>query len=90
MDVRLAKIIDELVAIVQAHPQNLLWGSYENEQELIDDLRDHAARVRRGDHSRLFELKLALLPTGALCEIAINSGWADAYVRLANQFDTLY
>jgi hypothetical protein len=91
MDPRLVEIIDELVAIVQAHPQDLNWQPhYDNEQQLVSDLRDHARRIRQGDGSRLAELKFSLLPTGDLNEIAFSSGWGDAYVRLANRFDELY
>jgi hypothetical protein len=91
MDPRLAEIIDELLDIVQEHPQDLGWQPYyDNEQELLLDLRDHAERVRSGDASRLPELKFSLLPTGDLNEIALSSGWGAAYVRLADEFDELY
>jgi hypothetical protein len=91
MDPRLAEIIDELLEIVQAHPQDLNWQSfYDDQQELLHDLRDHAERARCGDGSRLPELKDSLAPTGPLNEIAFSSGWGDAYVRLANEFDDLY
>ena len=91
MDPQLAGIIDEVLEIVKAHPQDLNWQTYyDSEQELLQDLRDHAERLRRGDSSRLAELKFSLLPTGRLNEIAFSSGWGDAYVRLANEFDDLY
>jgi hypothetical protein len=91
MDTRVAEIIDELLEIVQARPQDLDWqADYADHQELVRDLRDHAERARHGDDSRLPELKFSLLPTGALNEIALSSGWGDAYVRLANEFDGLY
>lgn len=51
---------------------------------------DHAERARRGDASRLPELRYSLAPTSHLSEIAISSGWHDAYTMLANEFDELY
>ena len=63
---------------------------YDNERDLIEDLRDHAERMRRGDSSRLPELRYVLLPLGALNEIAFSSGWGESYVRLANRFDEIY
>jgi hypothetical protein len=91
MDPRLAAIIDELLQIVQAHPQDLNWQPcYDDQQELLHDLHDHAERIRNGDPSRLRELKFSLLPTGDLNEIAFSSGWGAAYVRLADEFDDLY
>ena len=75
MNPRLAEIIDELLEIVQAHPQDLNWQPYyDDQEELLRDLRDHAERARSGDASRLPELKFSLLPTGDLNEIAFSSG----------------
>ena len=91
MDPRLADLIDEPVQIIQAGPQDLNWqAEYDDEGELLRDLRDHAERIRRGDGSRLAELKFVLLPASALNEMAFSSGWGRAYVRLGNEFDALY
>lgn len=85
------EIVDELLSIVLSCPQDVHWQPwYDSEQELIDDLSDHASRVHLGDGSRLPELKFMLLPTGALNEVAFSSGWGRSYVRLADLFDTLY
>jgi hypothetical protein len=90
VDPQLVAIIDELLAIVQSNRQDLNWQpDYDNERDLIEDLRDHAERLRRGDTSRLPELRYVLLPTGALNEIAFSSGWGESYVRLANRFDEM-
>jgi hypothetical protein len=91
VDPQLVEIIDDLLTIVQSNRQDLNWQpDYSNERDLIEDLRDHAERMRRGDSSRLPELRYVLLPTGALNEIAFSSGWGESYVRLANRFDELY
>ncbi|MFI6502328.1 hypothetical protein [Nonomuraea typhae] len=80
--------MDELLAIVQSSSQDLAWQShYESEQDLVDDLRDHADRLASGDVSRLSDLRFLLVPTGALCEIAASSGWLERYVSLANHLD---
>jgi hypothetical protein len=91
MDPRLAEIVEELLKIVRLSPQDLSWQPfYADDEELQRDLRDHAERLRRGDGSRLPELKFSLLPTGDLNEIAISSGWSERYLRLADEFDGLY
>ena len=80
--------VEALLAIVQAAPQDLTWQEhYASEAELVDDLRDHADRLRRGDASRLPDLRYLLLPTAPLCEIATSSGWSLEYLALANRLD---
>ncbi|MEU4344206.1 hypothetical protein AB0H00_23590 [Nocardia sp. NPDC023852] len=81
-------IVDQVLAIVQHLPQDLTWQSrYSNGRELVDDLTDHAGRIRRGDSSRLPDLRFLFMPTGPLCEIAASSGWLDTYAVLGNRFD---
>lgn len=84
-------IVSALLAAVTAEPQDLSWqGRYRDESELVAELSDQLTRLHRDDPSRLPELRIALLPTGALCEIAISSGWADRYRALADAFDDWY
>ncbi|MEU7767644.1 hypothetical protein AB0B25_21275 [Nocardia sp. NPDC049190] len=81
-------ILDHVLAIVQRVPQDLTWQArYSDERELVDDLTDHAGRIRRGDVSRMSDLRFLFLPTGPLCEIAASSGWLDVYAMLGNRFD---
>ncbi|MFF5019894.1 hypothetical protein [Streptomyces sp. NPDC001165] len=91
MDQRLMEIADRLLMIAQSMPQDVdCQGHFADEEELVSDLQDHAERLRRGDVSRLPELKFLLLPTGSFNEIALSNGWGDIYVTLANRFDEVY
>lgn len=84
-------ILDQVMAIVQAGPQDVSWQSrYADEAELVGDLTEHAELIRRGDMSRLPDLRFLFIATGPLCEIAASSGWLDAYTVLGNRFDRLY
>lgn len=87
---QIADILDRVVAIVGAGPQDLMWQRrYHDENELIRDLTTHAARVRAGDTGGLGELALLFAPTGSLCEIAASSGWLEEYTVLGNRLDPL-
>ncbi|MEV6430877.1 hypothetical protein [Nocardia sp. NPDC051463] len=84
-------ILDQVLAIVKRDPQELIWQSrYSDERELVNDLTDHAQRIRQGDLSRLPDLSFLFVPTGPLCEIAASSGWLEAYTVLGNRFDELH
>jgi hypothetical protein len=84
-------ILDQVLAIVHQLPQDLTWQSlYTDEQELVDDLTDHAGRIRGQDFSRLPDLHFLFVTTGPLCEIAVSSGWIDTYTVLGNRFDELH
>ncbi|WP_327119826.1 hypothetical protein OHB12_14625 [Nocardia sp. NBC_01730] len=84
-------VLDQVLAIVQHVPQDLTWQSrYSDERELVDDLTEHAGRIRQGDVSRLPDLRFLFVPTGPLCEIAASSGWLETYAVLGNRFDELH
>ncbi|MFI7667961.1 hypothetical protein [Nocardia sp. NPDC049526] len=84
-------ILDQVMAIVQAGPQDMSWQSrYADAAELVGDLTDHSELIRRGDMSRLPDLRFLFVATGPLCEIAASSGWLETYAVLGNQFDRLY
>ena len=90
MDVELLQIVNQLIAICEVPPQYVDWAGYEDQDELLEDLRDHARRLGAGDTGRLSELHVLFLPTGPLQDIAIDSGWHDNYMTLASRFDDLY
>jgi len=90
MDTELLDIVNELIAICEVPPQFVDWAGYEDQDELLEDLRDHARRLGVGDASRLDELHTLFLPTGPLQDIAIDSGWHDKYMTLASRFDEQY
>lgn len=81
------RIMEEVLAIVQAVPHDTLWTSYANGEAVVADLRDHVERLRRNDLSRLFDLRMLFAPTGRLQELAISNGWPGRYLSLAKQFD---
>ena len=87
---RVREVLAQVLAIVRSGPQDVTWQSrYRDDDELVADLIDHLERATSGDTSRLGELKLLFAPTGALCEIAISSGWSQEYAELGNRLDRL-
>lgn len=91
VDPQLVEITDALLAIVQSNRQDVNWQpNYANEQDLIEDLRDHAERMRRRDTSRLPELRYVLLPAGALSEIALQQRLGRLLCAPSQQIDEIY
>jgi hypothetical protein len=89
VDTELLDIVNEVIAICESSTQHVDWAGYEDQDELLEDLREHARRLREGDTSRLRELRVLFLPTGPLQDIAIDSGWVDQYMNLSSRFDAL-
>lgn len=81
------QVVEDVLAIVEAEPQDVTWSRWDEPEEMVADVRNHVALLRRGDVSQVPELKMLFAPTGSLQEVAISSGWGERYLRLAARFD---
>lgn len=86
---RVADVLDEVVMIIESSPQDLTWAGYWSDAaEAAAELRDEAARLRRGDIGGLAELRVLFGPGCPLQDMAMAGGWTDRYLVLAERFDT--
>lgn len=83
------RIMEEVLCRVQAAPHDTSWTAYEDWEAAVAGLRDHVERLRRGDLSRLFDLRMLFAPTAGLQELAMSNGWSGRYLSLAKRFDAL-
>lgn len=79
---RLCDLIGDLLSILRVGEHDVTWSRYRTVEELIAELEDLRERIRGGDSAARQRLKMLSLPTGAIDEIAISSGWAGTWVNL--------
>ena len=71
-----------------ARPDNdFVWSSWEDGAASLRELDEMISRVEAGDLSACRGISFLFLPTGDIGEVAISSGWSDAYLRLAARVD---
>ncbi|WP_020418298.1 hypothetical protein [Amycolatopsis sp. ATCC 39116] len=71
-------LIDDLLLILRSGEHDTSWTRYESVGQLIAELE----RLRaRGDDAAA-EVRRLCLPTGVIDEIAVSSGWSEAWLRL--------
>ncbi|MEU6646425.1 hypothetical protein ABZ863_28300 [Saccharomonospora sp. NPDC046836] len=80
----LSDLIGELLSILRTGTHDVLWSRYSTVEELIHELETLRQRIDDGNATAREQFKVLCLPTGALDEIAISSGWADTWVRLVD------
>lgn len=69
---------------------NTLWAGYDSGKELLFDLNADIEKIRFCDFETLERLNLEFAPTSTYQEVSLSNGWADEYIVLAEQFDSLY
>ncbi len=83
------RVLTEVIDIVARPDTDVTWSGYDTPEEAAAELRDLIDRIRdpRTARSAVREISLLFLPTGALQEIAISSGWGNTYLTLAERMD---
>ncbi len=68
---------------------DVCWSGYDTPEEAIAELRELIDGIRVPSPARRTVRKISLLflPTGAIQEIAISSGWGNTYLALAERMD---
>lgn len=80
-------ILNEIIQILRARRTDVVWSYYDTVDEAVADLNSHIERLRSGDLSGMFDLKMLFAPTGSLQEISINSGWGNEFLVISEKFD---
>lgn len=66
------------------------WSSYDDPQELRDELDDYISQLTDGNEEVLDTLNLLFAPTSTFQELSIANDWSDEYLTMAEEFDKIY
>ncbi len=81
------KVLEKVKEIIVNYELDLSYSTYESEKQLISDLDVYITKLKTNDLSCKKEISVLFAPTGDLQEIAIDSGWSDEYIELAQIID---
>ena len=66
------------------------WSSYDDPQELRDELDEYISKLTDGNEEVLDTLNLLFAPTSTFQELSIANDWSDEYLAMAEEFDKIY
>lgn len=69
---------------------DMVWTHYKNAEQLRIELDRYIDDLKKGDLQSMEKLNYLFLPTASLQEHSISNGWAEEYLKLANEFDRIY
>jgi hypothetical protein len=74
-----------------AEPGNdFLWSSWPDAETALRELDGLIARIEAGTTPVREELAVLFAPTGPIQEVALSSGWGEAFLMLAASFDAVW
>jgi hypothetical protein len=65
------------------------WSSWRDAEHALAEVDGHLKRLRAGGALGTRAMAIVFLPTGPLQEVAVSSGWGDAFLELADRFDAV-
>ncbi|MEV0067130.1 MULTISPECIES: hypothetical protein [unclassified Amycolatopsis] len=84
---QLCEVINDLLHILRTGEHDTSWSSYRSVDDAIVELEQLKERIRQRDPKAEQRLRELFLPTGALEEIAVSSGWSGTWVGLTKKID---
>ena len=67
-----------------------VWAGYDNGKEFLVDLNTDIEKIKFCDFETLDKLNMEFAQASTYQEISLSNGWANEYLKLAEQFDNLY
>lgn len=66
------------------------WSSYDDPQEIREELDEYISQLTAGNEEVLNTLNLLFAPTSTFQELSIANNWSDEYLAMAEEFDKIY
>ena len=82
----LIAVLGEARASLSRPDADYTWSSWRDAEHALCEIDAIATGLRAGD-APSYALQFVFLPTGPMQEVAMSSGWGDAFVDLANRMD---
>lgn len=89
-DFQKVKNILETIKSWTTDETDTVWAGYDSGKEFLVDLNADIEKIQFCDFETLDKLNMEFAPTATYQEISLSNGWADEYIKLAEEFDKLY
>jgi hypothetical protein len=89
-------LMSELISLVEkvkariTDDSDMVWTHYMHPSELRAELDAYISDFKQGHIQYLKRLHALFLPTATLQEHSLSNNWAEEYISLSAQFDSLY
>ena len=88
-EAQLSQLLEATLELVELPDNDFSWSSWRDATHASSELGEYLAQVRSGRLPNKIVLSVIFATTGPLQELSLSSGWADAFLKLADRFDSL-
>lgn len=83
----LVSVLRVSVELLSLDDNDYVWSYWRDQDEALKEVGHLLAVAEAGKMPELSRLSLLFAPTGPLQEVSMSSGWADAFLKVAERYD---
>ena len=84
---RLVQVLESTLELVELSENDFSWSSWGTAEDASKELNDLIVKIKTGNIPEELAVSVIFAPTGPLQELSLSSGWAEAYLKVAERFD---
>ena len=85
--VSLANILRSAEELLSLPDNDFAWSSWADQAAAVAEIQSMLAVVEAGELPDRTSVSVLFAPTGPIQEVSLSSGWADAFLQLAERYD---
>ena len=85
--VALANVLRSAAELLSLPDNDFAWSSWANQAAAVAEIEALLAVVESGELPDRTSVSVLFAPTGPIQEVSLSSGWADAFLKLAERYD---
>ena len=83
----LVHVLESALELIALPDNDFCWSSWPNAEEATAEIESIIQLLQSGSIPEHLAVSILFAPTGPLQEVSMSSGWADAFLKIAEKFD---
>jgi len=85
----LIQVLEAAIELIDLPDNDFAWSSWQSSDDARSEIEGLISRIKSDDMPERLDVSVLFAPTGPLQEVSLSSGWADAFLKVAERFDSL-
>ncbi len=83
----LIHVLESAIELISIPDNDFCWSSWNGEEEAKRELLGLISSIKNGELPEKVKIAVLFAPTGPLQEVSLSSGWAEAFLKIAEKYD---
>jgi hypothetical protein len=85
----LIEILFSSIELLSLPDNDFCWSSWVDQNDAVTEINDIITELQNGQIPERLKVTVLFVVTGPIQEVSLSSGWADAFIKLADKYDEI-